>query len=32
METIIGYIKAIIDFVKRILAVLGIEIDMTLPF
>lgn len=32
MENIIKYVKALIKFVKDILAALGMEVDITLPF
>ncbi len=32
MENIIKYVKALIKFIKDILAVLGMEVDITLPF
>lgn len=32
MENIIKYVKAIIKFFKDMLAILGMEVDITLPF
>ena len=32
MENIIKYVKAIIKFFTDILAILGMEVDITLPF
>lgn len=32
MENIIKYVKALIAFVKDLLAILGMEVDLTLPF